>query len=113
MDKIDKNAPTAGWAAWVNTMPGTHPRRTLHVVGTVNTPTPCHEPKLVKDPGAVTTPEVFSLKVEYTVPKEKCGQQISHKGVKFDVDGFNGGKSFVVVRFNNGASISMPIEETS
>ena len=112
MKTTEKNYSSIGWAAWVDTMPGPGPTaKTLHVIGSVNAPTPCHEPELVPDPDVVSVPEVLPLKLEFEVSGGVCLQVITVKAVQYVDPDFAGGRDSVLVALPDGVSIWIPIEE--
>lgn len=108
MKATDKDYSSLGWAAWANTMPGSKP--SLHVIGSVLAPTPCHKPKLVPNPDVIVTPEVLPLKLEFTVVGDICLQVIARKEVEYTKKPFAGGKDSILVLLPDGVSISLPIK---
>jgi hypothetical protein len=65
--------------AWINAMPGPEAKPTLHVIGEIDTPSPC---TLIVTSGAgyqFTNPPTYSMSIAFASPPEGCAAQVTRK----------------------------------
>ena len=71
------------WQAWINAMPGPNARRTLHIVGEVDMPTPGYSVRLVEGPADRAQPPGLRFRLEATPPDGMVTQVITPTEVRY------------------------------
>ena len=97
-----------GWQAWVNLMPGQN--STLHVTGIATAPNSCYKSASLVPDGSIVTPETISLRLEWVIEGTNCMMFTSPHPVYYTTT-FIVGKTNVLIAFQNGSTINLPIEE--
>lgn len=82
--------------AWKNTM-GPEPP-TLHVIGKIFAPTPCHEVRCVYVGDDKTNPPVYILELRFVAPPARCATVIWEKEFQYEQQNFAGVHQEVEVR---------------
>jgi hypothetical protein len=71
------------WQAWINAMPGPDAKRTLHITGNVDMPTPGYSVKLVEGPADRMQPPGLRFQLEVTPPDGPVTQVITPAEVNY------------------------------
>lgn len=82
--------------AWVNKIPGQPP--SLHVIGSIVAPTPCHETVTTYEGDSKSNPPVYRIKVSIVEPRAgACPQVISAVAFRYDQPNYAGSHQEVEV----------------
>lgn len=71
------------WQAWISAMPGPDAKRTLHITGSVDMPTPGYSVKLVGGPADRMQPPGLRFQLEATPPDGMATQVITPTEVNY------------------------------
>ena len=71
------------WQAWISAMPGPDAKRTLHITGSVDMPTPGYSVKLVGGPADRMQPPGLRFQLEATPPDGMVTQVITPTEVNY------------------------------
>lgn len=90
-EEVDMDAPVNGcevyesrhWQAWINAMPGPDARRTLHIKGEVDMPTPGWSVELVEGPADRMQPPGLRFRLETERPGGMTTQVITPTEVRY------------------------------
>lgn len=81
--------------AWVNAMPMGKP--SLHVIGTIEAPTPCHKTTTMHAGDSRKNPPDYLLKVETTTTPGQCIQKVHPVAFHHVADNYTGNHGTVIV----------------
>lgn len=97
--------------AWKNTMPGATP--TLHVLGIVQCPTPCHKAYAIHTGHEKSNPPKYLMTLKLEEGSSICIQKITYRELEYHQPNYTGNDSHVILTFLDKSTKTVPIDEAT